>query len=111
MPDDGSLGAVVVGDTAGDPAGLFSKLRTSSLLRDLGGLCDVVVADLPPLSPIGPAASLGALFSTVILIVRSGSAPVGHIRRALDDLDKPPPVILNGIESSIPRPLRALLAG
>jgi Mrp family chromosome partitioning ATPase/capsular polysaccharide biosynthesis protein len=111
MPADGSLGALLAGDTGGDPSGLLSSLRTSSLVRDVGALCDIVIADLPPLSPVGQAAALAPQFSTVLLVVRSGTAPVRQIRRALDDLDEPPPVILNGVESSIPRPLRALLAG
>jgi Mrp family chromosome partitioning ATPase len=111
LPDDGSLGAIVMGDAGANPSAMLSSLRTSNLVQDLGGLCDVVIADLPPLSPIGQAAHLSQLFSTVLLIVRSGNAPVTQIRRALDDLDRPPPVILNRVESSIPRPLRALLAG
>ena len=109
-PDD-SVAALVAGDVRGDPAGLYASLRRSSLVRTLGGLFDVVVADLPPLSPPGQPGPLAPLFETVVLVVRSGTAQVGQIRRALDDLDRPPAVILNGVESSIPRPLRALLAG
>jgi Mrp family chromosome partitioning ATPase len=111
MPDDDSVGALVAGDASGDPAGLLSALRRSSLVQDLGGLFEVVVADLGPLSPAGQVAPLAPSFATVLLVVRSGAAPAGQIRRALDDLERPPPVIFNGVESSIPRPLRALLAG
>jgi Mrp family chromosome partitioning ATPase len=111
MPDDGSPGVLVAGNADGDSARLLSNLRSSNLVRDVGGLCDVVIADLPPLSPSGQAASLAPLFPTVLLVVRSGTAPVSEIRRAVDDLDKSPPVILNGFASSIPRPLRSFLAG
>jgi Mrp family chromosome partitioning ATPase/uncharacterized protein involved in exopolysaccharide biosynthesis len=111
MPEDDSVAAIFAGDAHGDTAGLFSSLRRSTLLRDLGGLFEVVVGDLPPLSPEGQTAPLAPLFDKVLLVVRTGTAPVGAIRRALDDLDRPPPVILNGVETSIPRPLRSLLAG
>jgi Mrp family chromosome partitioning ATPase len=111
IPDDASVGALVAGNTGSDRAGLLSSVRASSIVADLGAFCDIVIADLPPLGPTGQAASLAPLFSTVLLTVRSGTAAVGQIRRGLDDLGKPPSVILNGVESSIPRPLRALLAG
>ena len=111
MPDDEAVGVLVAGDASGDPAGLLSVLGRSSLVRDLGGLFEIVVADLPPLSPAGQAAPLAPQFETTFLVVRSGLAPVGDIRRAVDELVKPPPVIFNGVETSIPKPLRALLAG
>jgi Mrp family chromosome partitioning ATPase len=111
MPDDEAVGVLVAGDASSDPAGLLSILGRSSLVRDLGGLFEVVVADLPPLSPAGQGSPLAPQFETTFLVVRSGLAPVGDIRRAVDDLAKPPPVIFNGVETSIPKPLRALLAG
>jgi Mrp family chromosome partitioning ATPase len=110
-PEDGSAGVLLAGNVDGDSARLLSSLRSSDLVRNLADLCDVVIADLPPLSPIGQASSLAPLFPTVVMVVRSGAAPVNQIRRAVDDLHKSPPVVLNGVASSIPRPLRSLLAG
>ena len=75
-------------------------------------MCDVLIADLPHrLDPAARPGPLVQLFSTPLLVVRSGAAPVSQIRRALVDAGRPLPVVLNGVESSIPRPLRALLAG
>jgi len=105
------VAALVAGDTRGEMTELSVKLLGSTLVKDLTSLSDVVVGDLPPLGPVGQAAPLLPLFSTPLLVVRSGGAPVDQIRRALHDAGRPLPVILNGVESSIPRPLRALLAG
>jgi Mrp family chromosome partitioning ATPase/capsular polysaccharide biosynthesis protein len=109
--DGSSVSVIVAGDTKDDPNGLFVRLRGSSLMKEIGAICDVVIADLPPVEPAGQASSLSHLFSSVLLVVRSGTPPLTEIRRALEGLDRPAPVILNGVGSSIPRPLRALLPG
>ena len=105
------VAALVAGDTHGELSEMSARLLSSTLVGDLTSLCDVVIGDLPPLAPGGQAGPLMPLFSTALLVVRSGAAPVSQIRRALVDAGKPLPVVLNGVESSIPRPLRALLAG
>jgi Mrp family chromosome partitioning ATPase len=109
MPDDGSAGLLVAGDAKGDPDGLFVLLRSSSFMQDLGRLCDVVVADLPPVLANGHSVELSELFNSVLLVVRTGTLPLPEIRRALNDLGTPPPAILNGVETSIPRRLRTLI--
>jgi len=111
IPDDDTVAVLVAGDVGSDTAGLYSTLRRSNLIRELGERFEVVIGDLPRLSLEGQTAPLAPMFDKIVLVVRTGVAPVGEIRRALDDLDRPPPVILNGVESSIPRPLRSLLAG
>ncbi len=111
MPEDGSAGVLVAGDTKGDPDGLFITLQASSLMDDLTTLCDVVIADLPPLVDSEYATDLGRQLGTVLLVVRSGTVPVAEIRHAVADLGTTPSVILNGAVSSIPPRLRALAAG
>jgi len=111
IPGDGSVRVVVAGDAQGKADALFVALRAGSFIDDLAARCDIVVADLPPVFAAGHASDLGELFDSVLMVVRTRGAPVSEIRRAIDDLGLPPPVILNGVETFIPRRLRALLAG
>ena len=110
-PGDGSIALITAGDTQGHPSELLVRLRASTLLADLERVGAQVIADLPPLAPVGQAASLANLMGSVLLVVRAGGVPAPRIRRAIDALDTPPSVFLNCAHSSIPRPLRALLGG
>jgi Mrp family chromosome partitioning ATPase len=111
VPADGSVAVLVAGDAQGDAAGLFGALQQSSLMKDLTRLGDEIIADLPACSSMPESTWLAEEFSTVLLVVRSGMAPIGQIRRVLDDLEVAPSAVLNGVNSSIPRPIRTLLEG
>lgn len=110
-PEGATVGILVVGEVKDDIQSLVARMKNGTLLREIGRLCDVVVADLPPIASNGQLELLSLPFDVVVLVVRPGSAPVSEVRRVPDELDKSPSVILNGVESSIPRPLRALMAG
>ena len=70
--DDG-LGVVVAGEARADDPPLTAQIPSSNLLADLSELADVVVADLPPLPPVGYGAHLAPLFSTTLMVVRCWS--------------------------------------
>jgi Mrp family chromosome partitioning ATPase len=108
-PNNGVLGVLTAGDVAGRPGDLLERVRKSTLLRDLAMLDATVIVDLPPLAPVGQAASLAALLGSVVLVVRSGAVPAPQIRKAIDALEEPPSVFLNAAGSSLPWPFRALV--
>jgi Mrp family chromosome partitioning ATPase len=110
-PGGSSIAVITAGDTQGHQGELLVQLRACRLLADLELAGAQVIADLPPLAPVGQAASLANVMGSVLLVVRSGGVPAARIRRAIDALDTPPSVFLNCVHSSIPRPLRAVLGG
>jgi Mrp family chromosome partitioning ATPase len=111
VPANGSVAVLVAGNAQRDGAELFGALQQSSLMKDLTQLGDEIIADLPACSSMPESRWLAEEFSTVVLVVRSGMAPMGQIRRVLDDLEIMPSAVLNGVSSSIPRPIRTLLEG
>lgn len=62
-----------------------------------------VVADVPPLPPVGEGDQFAASFDVVILVVEAGSTPAPAIRSAARSLLEPPVVVLNRTRSSVPR--------
>lgn len=105
------LDVLVAGETGDDPRAVLASLRDTGLVAYIGVPGQTMVADLPPLSPVGQGTLVADLFSTVLLVVRAGATPAALVRRAVDGLNSRPAVMLNGIESSLPRPLRALFGG
>jgi Mrp family chromosome partitioning ATPase len=103
--DDG-LGVIVAGGAGADDPPLAAQIPSSSLVADLSELADVVVADLPPLPPVGYGAHLAPLFSTTLMVIRAGATPVPQIERAVASLDRAPYVILNAVSNPAPRWLR-----
>jgi MinD-like ATPase involved in chromosome partitioning or flagellar assembly len=72
--------------------------RLESLLNELRSRCNILVADLPPLSAGITTAHLADLFQRVALVVRAGSTPVGQIDRLASTLTQRPFVMLNRTE-------------
>jgi Mrp family chromosome partitioning ATPase len=105
------LGVLPVGTVDEDAAAFLSRLSRTGLLQDIGQLCDVVVADLPALPPAGPADIVAQLFGAVVLVVRGGSTPLPVVTAAADALMEPPAVILNRVESTLPRWLQRRFGG
>jgi Mrp family chromosome partitioning ATPase/capsular polysaccharide biosynthesis protein len=109
VPPNGSVAVLVAGDAKGNGAELFGALRRSNLMEDLTRLGDEIVADLPVYSSIPEPAWLAKEFSTVLLVARSGMAPVSQMRQVVDELEITQGAVLNGASSSIPRPILRLL--
>ncbi|MGH9076256.1 MAG: hypothetical protein ACRDY0_02175 [Acidimicrobiales bacterium] len=107
-PDE-RLGVLVAGKVDGMPSSLLSRLAGGDLLRQVGSMAEVVVSDLPALPPAGLGLHVAGLCSTVLLVVRAGVTPIGHIQKAVVALEKPPWVVLNATGTKVPRWMRAIL--
>ena len=97
--------------TAGDHADGLPRIlgaAESRLEHVLSGY-DVVVIDLPPLSEMAAGAFDSELFSSLLLVIRAGSTPLPVVHQAIKALPSPPSVVLNGVQSAIPRWLRKLV--
>jgi Mrp family chromosome partitioning ATPase len=68
----------------------------ADLIQQLGDRCDVMVADLPPMSSGVTAARIADLFESVTLVVRAGGVTVPDIEQTASVLSQRPFVILNG---------------
>jgi Mrp family chromosome partitioning ATPase len=90
------------------PRGL-NRLAESTILSQLSEWADVAVFDLPPLLESVTGAEAARLCATPILVVRAGVAPMPQVKEAVERLAAPPPVILNGVRSAVPRWLRRSL--
>ena len=71
----------------------------NSVLQELRSRCEIVVADLPPLSAGISTAHLADLFRCVALVVRAGVTPVPQIDQLASTLTQRPFVMLNRTES------------
>jgi O-antigen/teichoic acid export membrane protein/Mrp family chromosome partitioning ATPase len=91
------LVAVVRAGLPRDRAGLTARMgRLTDLIQQLRQRCDVLIADLPPLSAGITSARLADLFQSVTLVVRAGGVAVPHIEETALVLTQRPFVILNG---------------
>ncbi len=70
--------------------------RFAELVDVLGRRCDVLVADLPPLSSGLTTARMADLFRSVALVVRAGAVPLTEMSQMVSMLGQKPFVILNG---------------
>jgi Mrp family chromosome partitioning ATPase len=73
--------------------------RLGELIEQLRDRCDVLIADLPPLSSGVVSARVADLFESVTLVVRAGAVAVPRIEQTLPILHHRPFVILNGVGS------------
>jgi Mrp family chromosome partitioning ATPase len=105
------LGVLPFGNVGEEAHAFLSRLRESGVLQDVVELCDVVVADLPPLSPVGPADIVAELFGAVVMVVRAGSTPLPVVTAAAEGLIEPPAVILNRAGSALPKWLQRRFGG
>jgi Mrp family chromosome partitioning ATPase len=79
------------------PAGMTFRFdRLAELITELRSRCDVIIADLPPLSGGVAAARIADLFESVTLVVRAGGVSVAEIERTASVLSQRPFVVLNG---------------
>jgi succinoglycan biosynthesis transport protein ExoP len=81
-----------------DPAAMIGLL--GDLIEQLRDRCEVLVADLPPMSSGVAAARIADLFESVTLVVRAGGVAVSEIEQTLSVLTQRPFVILNGVDSA-----------
>lgn len=100
---DEDLTLLPAGDATYDAAPLIADLIARDHLRQLQLWCEVMVADLPPVLSTNATAGLAAHFPKLMLVVRAGATPAPRVREAIADLPSQPAVMLNSLESRLPR--------
>jgi Mrp family chromosome partitioning ATPase len=105
------LGVLPAGGVGNDGPKLLARFRSSSVMHELRRNGYFIVADLPPLPPFGSADKVIDLFSSVLFVVRAGKTPLDTVQAAVEGLDNPPVILLNGKKSAVPRWLRPLVGG
>ncbi len=99
------------------PAGVANKHRSrmvrellsTDLLDELSGLYEVAIVDLPPLLGTTDGPLLAKHFQNALLVVRAQVTPLAQVEEAVGMLSTKPFVLVNGIDSSLPRWLRRLV--
>lgn len=84
--------------------------RLENLLKDLDTRCDILIADLPPLSAGITTSHLADLFSAVALVVRAGVTPLPRVEQLSSTLAQAPFVMLNRTEARHRSLIRRLMA-
>jgi Mrp family chromosome partitioning ATPase len=106
-----NLFVVPAGDGRYEAVQLLRMVRERGALARLAGPDGFLVADLPPVTAAAYGALAASLMDAVILVVRAGVTPDPFIQEAVGQLGsvRVEGVVLNQIESRIPRWLRQLL--
>jgi Mrp family chromosome partitioning ATPase len=99
------LSVVAGGGSEADASRLIRRLGFHNPFRDLRGLADVVVLDLPPLLTLGYSPLAAGVADAIVLVVRAGVTPAEFVREAIARLEDTPPrgIVLNGTRSPLPR--------
>jgi Mrp family chromosome partitioning ATPase len=87
---------------------LITDIHRGELLERAAEGYDVLIADLPPLLGCTFGQAVAAWFPDLLLVVRTQVTPVARIREATAHLPVEPQVLLNGVQSDLPRWLRKL---
>ena len=74
------------GNPVRNPSELLSNGRLKILLERMAPLFDWVILDSPPCVPVADASVLAEMCDGVLLVVRSGSTPVGAAQKAVQEL-------------------------
>lgn len=99
---------------AGDSEGVAGRwLRTARMAAAIDQMrenFDIVILETPPLLANSDALLLTDMVDGVIFVVRSGVTPVSALQHAIDQIDsgKLRGVVMNGVQSSVPRWIRRL---
>jgi Mrp family chromosome partitioning ATPase len=93
----------------GDAPRCLSRLAQSTVMSQLVEWADTVVFDLPPILGTPTGLEAARLCGTPVMVIRAGVTPLARIKEATDALPAPPPVIVNGVSSSVPRWLRRMM--
>ncbi|MGH9056721.1 MAG: hypothetical protein ACRDYY_12820 [Acidimicrobiales bacterium] len=74
--------------------------RLALMIEELRAQCDILIADLPPLSDGVATVRIADLFDSVVLVVRAGRSPLNEVGDAASLLSQKPVVVLNGTENT-----------
>jgi Mrp family chromosome partitioning ATPase len=103
---DNDFDVMTAGHVGDASASLLVGTVAENLISELRGRCDVLIIDLPPLTPQVLGAQLADLCAAVAVVVRAGSVTPRQIQLAADTIAVRPSMILNGVESAEPSWIR-----
>jgi Mrp family chromosome partitioning ATPase len=106
-----NLFIVPAGAAQEEPARFFHELVDREVMVGLKQVFAHVVLDLPPTLAISYASLAWALADRLLIVARSGSTPTDDLEASVRLIGKERlhGIVLNGIETRVPRWLRALL--
>ena len=106
---DDNLMVVTAGGDSCANRHLLREAAATQLLAVLRSRGEVVVADLPPLTPRSGAAQLADLCGAVAIVIRSGTVDRVEIEEAVSSLTGPVYAVVNDLTPKTPRVLRRFL--
>ncbi|MDH3026963.1 polysaccharide biosynthesis tyrosine autokinase [Gordonia alkanivorans] len=96
------LTVLASGQIPPNPAELLGSERMGEALRQLSGLCDIVLVDSPPVLPVADASVLAKWVDGAVLVVRAGVTRVPSLSRAVDQLKASGVRLLGGVLNDVP---------
>ncbi len=108
QPVDNGISFIAAGAPNGSVPRTITDIQRGEVMERAARGYDVLIADLPPLLGCSFGPAVAAWFPDLLLVVRTRVTPVARIREATAQLPVEPRVLLNGVESDLPRWLRKL---
>jgi len=92
---------ITAGPLPPNPAELLASDTAADIIRQLGGLCDYLIVDGPPLLLVSDALELATKVDGVLLVARLRSTKLDEARKTRDGLEKvgikPLGVVISGV--------------
>ena len=100
-----NLNIIPAGRAAANPARLVRSSRLHEVVTTLKLSNDFIVLDMAPVLPVADTKSVSKLLDGVVMVVRAGVTPREIVGRAIDAVgtDKVLGVVLNGVETAMPK--------
>lgn len=100
-----NLTIIPSGRAAANPARLVRSPRLVEVMNTLRMSNDFVVLDMAPVLPVADTKTVAKLLDGVVMVVRAGVTPREIVARAIESVgsDKVLGVVLNGVESAMPK--------
>jgi protein-tyrosine kinase len=100
-----NLTVIPSGRAAANPARLVRSPRLVEVMNTLRMSNDFVVLDMAPVLPVADTKTVAKLLDGVVMVVRAGVTPREIVARAIESVgsDKVLGVVLNGVESAMPK--------
>jgi Mrp family chromosome partitioning ATPase len=108
---DNNLTVIPAGDGRRDAVKLLRQLQQNGLMRTVAHANELLVVDLPPVIPSAYGALAASLVESLLIVIRAGVTTDLMVAETCGQLKDLPVqgVILNQMESRVPRWLRQLL--
>jgi len=81
------LWIMTAGPIPPNPTELLGSERMETMLRDLAGVCDFIILDLPPVNEVSDALVVSRLIHGMIMVVRQGYATRSSVEKAIRQME------------------------